>query len=95
MSDHDKSANRLAKKFKTVHRHEGVDIRIPGKSIEVAVTDDDIRQSVRHLKRSRAEKKYMAVPASKLDEAKRRLKGTGIGVMDLDGKIRKRTRKKS
>ena len=94
MSEHDKAADRLAKKFETTHRQEGVDIRIPGMSIEVAVTDDDIRQSIGQLKRSRAEKKFMAVPASKSDQAKKLLRGTGIGIMDLDGNIKKRTRKK-
>ena len=95
MSDHDKAANRLAKKFKTVHKHEGIDIRIPGMSVEVAVTDDDIYQSIGQLNRSRAEKKFLSVPSGKVEKAKELLEGTGMGVMNLDGKIKKRTRKKA
>ena len=94
MSDHDKAAERLAGKLKTKHRREGVDIVVPGRSIEVAVSDDDIASSVKQLNRSRADKKYMAVPARKVNQARKILEGTGIGIMDLNGTIKKRTRRK-
>ncbi len=92
--DHNKIADKLAKKLKTKHRHEGVDIVTGGKAIEVAVSPEDVRTSVEQLKRSRAGKKYMAVPPVMVKEAKKLLEGTGIGVMTTSGKIRKRSRKK-
>ena len=94
MGDHDKAAERLARKLKTKHRREGVDIVVPGMSVEVAVSDNDITTSVKQLNRSRSDKKYMAVPGRKVKQARKILKGTGIGIMNLDGTIKKRTRKK-
>ncbi len=94
MSDHDKATDRLARKLGTKHRHEGVDILIDGKAIEVAVSDEDINSSVKQLNRSRADKKYMAVPSKKVKQAREVLEGTGIGVMDLNGNIKKKPRKK-
>lgn len=95
MSAHDKAANRLARKYGTEHRREGVDILVDGKAIEVAVSDDDINTSVSQLNRSRAGIKYMAVPSRKVEQAKEILEGTGIGVMDLNGTIKKKPRGKS
>jgi len=92
--DHDAITNRLAKKFRTRHRHKGVDIVSRGKAIEVAASQNDIYQSVGQLKRSRARKKYMAVPQSLVPFTKSQLRGTGIGVMNLSGKIKKRSRRK-
>ena len=93
-SEHDKMAERLAKKFKTKHRREGVDIKVGDRAVEVATTDSDLRQSVGQLRRSRKEKKYLAVPRDKLRKAKELTEGTGIGVMGPSGKIVKRARKK-
>ena len=92
--DHDETADKIAKQLKTKHRHEGVDIVTKGKAIEVVVTKDDLYQSVGQLKRSRAEKKYMAVPTPLIPEAKELLEDTGIGIMNTRGTIKKRSRKK-
>ena len=92
--DHDSIANRLAKKLGTKHRIEGVDILSRRRAIEVAVSKNDIHQSIGQLKRSRASKRYMAVPRRMVPYAKRQLKGTGIGVMTTSGKVRKRPRRK-
>jgi len=90
---HKKTATRIARKLGTKHRRKGVDILSNGNAIEVAVTPGDIYSSAKQLKKSRASKKYMAVPARKTTLARRLLKGTGIGVMDLRCSVRKRTRK--
>lgn len=95
MSDnHNKTADKLAKKLKTKHRHEGVDIISKGRAIEVAITKEDIYQSVGQLNRSRAQKKYMAVPSKLIPDTKKILQDTGIGIMNTQGKIKKRSRKK-
>jgi len=92
--DHNKTADKLAKKLKTKHRHEGVDIISKGRAIEVAITKEDIYQSVGQLNRSRAQKKYMAVPSNLIPDTKKILQDTGIGIMNTQGKIKKRSRKK-
>ena len=94
ISKHDRTAERLAKKFKTPYSRVGVDLKPGNRAIEVATTEQDLRQSVGQLKRSRKQVKYMAVPPSLLDLAKKLLKDTGIGIMDSNGKIRKRARRK-
>jgi len=92
--NHDQIANRLARKFKSTHRHQGVDILSQGRAIEVAVTLNDLYQSVKQLKRSRAPKKYLAVPLCLLPKARKLLKGSGIGIMNTKGRIIKKCRKK-
>ena len=48
--DHDKIANMLAKKFRSRHRREGVDIVSKDRAIEVAVTQGDMYASVGNSK---------------------------------------------
>lgn len=93
-SEHDKIAKKLAKKFKTPYLREGVDLKPGDRAIEVAATPSDLYQSVGQLKHSRKRVKYMAVPPSLLPETKRLLEGTGIGIMDDKGRIRKKARRK-
>jgi len=92
--DHDEIADSLAKKFGTKHRPKGVDIVFKDRSMEVAVTEEDLRQSVGQLKRSRAERKYMVVPTPLIPKAREILEDTGIGIMNTRGTIKKRSRKK-
>lgn len=92
--DHNEIAERLAKKFKTKYRLKGVDIVSKNRAMEVAVTPEDLRQSITQLNRSRAGKKYMVVPPPLYREGERLLKGTGIGIMNPRGQIRKRSRRK-
>lgn len=91
--DHDEIAEKLARKFKTKHRREGVDLVSKNRAMEVAVTPEDLRQSLGQLKRSRATKKYMVVPPPLYKEAEGLLKGSGIGIMNPRGQIRKRSKK--
>ena len=93
-SSHDKIADRLASKLKTKHRRQGVDIIDRGRAIEVAASESDMQQSVGQLNRSRASKKYMAVPSSLIPKAKKTLEGSGIGIMNAKGRIIKRSRKR-
>ncbi len=93
-SSHDKIADRLASKLKTKHRQQGVDIVDRGRAIEVATSESDLHQSVAQLNRSRAAKKYMAVPSSLVPAAERILEGSGIGIMDSSGRIKKRSRRR-
>ena len=93
-SEHNKIAERLAKRLRTKHRREGVDIIKNDTAIEVATTDGDIYSSLSQLKRSHKDKQYLSVPTEKIEKAKEVTKGTGIGVMGPTGKIHKKTRKK-
>lgn len=92
--NYDQIANRLARKFGTIHRHRGVDILSQGRAIEVVGTLSDLYQSFKQLKRSRAPKKYMVVPSRLLPRARKLLKGSGIGIMNTKGRIIKKCRKK-
>ena len=92
--DHDAIANRLAKKLKTKHRREGVDIVSQGRAIEVAVNKNDLYQSIAQLNRSRAANKYIALPALLIPDARRLLEDSGIGIMTTSGKIIKRSRRR-
>lgn len=92
--DHDEIAEKIAKKFKAKYRREGVDVVSKNRAMEVAVTQDDISQSVGQLKRSRAAKKYMVVPTPLIPDAKKLLKDTGIGIMNTRGTIKKRSKRK-
>ena len=94
-SEHDRIADRLAKKLKTKHLREGVDIKVRDKAIEVAATDSDIHQSLGQLRRSRKTKKYLVVPQRKIKKAVELTKDSGIGVMSPSGRIVKKPRRKS
>ena len=60
----------------------------------MAVSLSDLYQSIRQLNRSRASKKYIAVPPYLIPKAKELLEGSGIGIMNTKGQIRKKCRRK-
>ncbi len=91
---HDIWAKHLAKKFKGKYFRRGPDVKTREKVVEVAISDSDIYSSIKQLMRSRKPKKYLAIPGYKADLAKRLTKGTGIGIMNLNGKIIKKSRKR-
>lgn len=93
-SRHDMAVDRIAKRYGGKHRRKGIDLLHMGLGIEVAIDDSDIYQSIEQLKRSRATRKYIAVPSSQVPKACKLTMGTGIGVMNLEGTIKKRTRRK-
>jgi len=93
-SRHDRAVERLSKKYGGHHRQKGTDILRGGRTIEVAVSESDLYQSIDQLRRSRAQKKYIAVPSELMKKTLKLTKGTGLGVMNTQGRIMKRTRKK-
>lgn len=93
-SRHDAAVDRIANKRGSKHKRKGVDIRHKDFAIEVAIGDSDLYQSMGQLRRSRKKKKYIAVPSRKVKKARKLTKRTGIGVMNLVGDIKKRTRRK-
>lgn len=93
-SRHDRIVDRLASKFGSTHRREGVDILVKDMAIEVAATLNDVYQSMAQLKKSRKRRKFLSIPKEFKETALSITKGTGIGVMDGTGKIIKRTRRK-
>ena len=93
--DHDTIANRLAMRLGTEHRRSGVDVVVNNMALEVAVSRDDVRTSIPQLKRSRARKKYMVVPRPLTAWTKKSLTGTGIGIATTNGKIVKRSRRRT
>ena len=94
-SEHDIIVELLARKIKTRHRYEGVDIRKGKRAIEVATSKSDLYQSMKQLRTSRKRHKYVATPSRLLGKAKEIARGTGIGVLGPTGKIHKRSRRKS
>lgn len=90
VSKHDKIAQRLANKYDTEYNEgKGPDIKAEDKVIEVATHDSDIEDSKRQLQ-GYNKPRYLAVPSDKIDIAKEKVEGTGIGVMGPTGKIHKR-----
>lgn len=92
---HQRLAQRVANRLKAEYNPiKGVDIKTGDAAIEVEVKKETIDHGIGQLKRSRKEKKYLAVSTELVAEAIKKTRGTGIGVMDSSGKIIKRSRKK-
>lgn len=92
-SRHDRMVKKIAKKRGGRDIRKGVDLRPKDYAIEIAVSDSDLYQSMGQLKRSRKQKKYLAVPSEFRKKALELTKNTGIGVMDGNGNILKRSRR--
>jgi len=91
---HDQIAENLAKKFGTEYKkHKGIDIVIKDKVIEVETTKEGIYQGINQIKRS-PKARYIAVDDKNIQNALDATKGTGIGVMDSEGRIIKRAGRK-
>ena len=92
---HRQISQLLASKLKAKYNpNKGVDIKTKESAIEVEVSKDTINHGIQQLQRSRKSKKYLAVPKELKQEAIKKTKGTGIGVMSSTGKIIKRSRKR-
>ncbi|MFQ6032608.1 MAG: hypothetical protein ACE5K2_06775 [Candidatus Zixiibacteriota bacterium] len=64
--------------------------------IEITVSDQEIKETIKQLRNSRTQKKrFVATPSEKVSEAKKLARGTGVGVMGARGKIHKRSRKRT
>lgn len=94
LTKHDKIAKEIAAKKKTeYHSDKGVDIKTPTKVIEVEVDSGKFKEGVRQLQGSR-KARYLAVPNQIVKDAIVYTKGTGVGVMNERGKIKKRASRK-
>lgn len=89
---HDRIANEIARKKNTeYHSDEGVDIRTPTQVIEVEVDAGKFKEGVRQLQGS-SRARYLAVPNELVGEAIGYTEGSGVGVMNEHGRIKKRAR---
>ncbi len=92
VTKHDRIANKIADRKGTVHHSDkGVDIRTPTQAIEVEVDANKLKEGVRQLQGS-GKARYLAVPTDLVKEAIEYTEGTGVGVMNEHGTIRKRAR---
>jgi len=89
-SRHDQIAENLAKEFGAEYkRYQGIDIVTKMRVIEVETAMEGIYQGINQIKRS-PKPRYMAVDDKNIQNALEATEGTGIGVMDENGKILKR-----
>ena len=92
VTKHDRIAKEIANRKGTeYHSDKGVDIRTPTQAIEVEVDPATFKQGVRQLQGSK-KARYLAVPNKLVKEAIEYTGGTGVGVMNEHGKIKKRAR---
>jgi len=92
LTKHDRIAKEIAKrKDAEYHSDRGVDIRTRIQAIEVEVDANNPKEGVRQLQGTK-KARYLAVPNELVKEAIEYTKGTGVGVMNEHGRIRKRAR---
>ncbi len=92
VTKHDKIAKEIAsKKGSEYHPEKGVDIRTPTQAIEVEIDAGKLKEGVRQLQGT-TKARYLAVPNDLVKEAVKYTQGTGVGVMNEHGKIKKRAR---
>lgn len=90
ITKHDKIANRIAvKKGVEYHSDKGVDICTSNQAIEVEVDPATFKQGVLQLQGT-SKTRYLAVPNEHIKDALEYTKGTGVGVMNEFGRIKKR-----
>jgi hypothetical protein len=89
-SKHDEITKYLAKKHKTEYNEgPGPDVLAKNRVIEVVSHESDLYSSIDQLERVQ-KPKYIATTPDLVKKAKEVTKGTGIGVMDPTGTIRKK-----
>jgi hypothetical protein len=92
MTKHDKIANTIADRKNTeYHSDKGVDIRTATQAIEVEIDAGKFKEGVRQLQGT-TKSRYLAVPNELVKDAIEYTTGTGVGVMDQRGNIKKRAR---
>jgi hypothetical protein len=92
LTKHDRIAKEIAERKNTVyHSEKGVDVRTPTQVIEVEVDTATFKHGVRQLQGS-GKARYLAVPNGLVNEAIDYTEGTGVGVMNEHGRIKKRAR---
>lgn len=92
LTKHDRIAKNIAeKKGAEYNSDKGVDIRTSTQAIEVEVDSNKFKEGVRQLQGTH-KARYLAVPNELVKEAVEYTKGTGVGVMNERGTIKKRAR---
>ncbi len=92
ITKHDRIAKVIAKKKGAeYHPVKGVDVRTSTQAIEVEVDAEKLKEGVQQL-RGTTKARYLAVPNELVNEAIKYTKGSGVGVMNERGRIRKRAR---
>jgi len=92
VTKHDRIAQQIAdKKGTEYHADKGVDIRTSAQAIEVEVDPGKFKEGVQQLRGS-TKARYLAVPNELVNEAIDYTQGSGVGVMNEHGRIRKRAR---
>ena len=92
ITKHDRIAKEIAeKKGVEYNSDKGVDIRTSTQAIEVEVDANKLKEGVRQLQGS-SKARYLAVPNEIVKEAIDYTTGTGVGVMNEHGRIKKRAR---
>ena len=92
VTKHDRIAKEIANKKDTeYHSDKGVDIRTATQVIEVEVDTGTFKEGLRQLRGS-AKSRYLAVPNELVEDAIDYTQGTGVGVMNEHGRIKKRAR---
>jgi len=89
-SKHDQIANNLATKFGTEYKsNKGIDLVLPKRVIEIETKKAGIYQGIKQVERS-DKARYLAVNNINVNNALSSTQGTGIGVMNEEGKIVKK-----
>lgn len=92
VTKHDRIAQEIAEKKGTeYHSDKGVDIRTPTQAIEVEVDPGKFNEGLQQLRGS-TKSRYLAVPNELVQDAIEYTEGTGVGVMNEHGRIKKRAR---
>lgn len=90
LTKHDRIAQEIADKKNTeYHSDKGVDVRTSTQAIEVEIDAAKFKGGVQQL-RGTEKARYLAVPNELVKEAVDYTQGTGVGVMNEHGKIKKR-----
>lgn len=88
-SMHDAIAKAIARKLDAEYNPtKGPDIVSGNAVVEVEVNPEEFGEGIRQMQ-GRRQPRYLGVPDSLVEAAKRRLQGTQVGVMDSKGNIKK------
>lgn len=91
---HDVAARRIAKQNRgTYWPKSSPDVRAYDRLVEVKSKASELPKALRQLGKGQR-KKYVALPGQQVPTAVKRLKGTGVGVMNYHGKVVKRARRR-
>jgi hypothetical protein len=92
VTKHDRIAKEIAERRGTeYHPDRGVDIRTSTQVIEVEVDPGTFKKGVQQLQGT-DKARYLAVPNELVRDAIEYTEGTGVGVMNEHGRIKKRAR---